>query len=693
MTEPPAYRWLNREGCWRGMNRAGLELAPDGSLRLQPLPAVDSPIPADPGQGGGIAPGATRELLPAGLAALPTGDVFLTCPDTDQLLLVRACAPQAPPVPCPVGPARLCGPRGLAWHADRRALLIADSGHGRIVLLDPDRLQLLDIWEDFTAPSGVATGPAGQVYVVDGGLVLARDRWGSPLAGFRCALPAPAVDIATTGSGDAHRLCVRDAEGHLHLRAADGTPLDDWATGLEQPLGLAAADATVYIGDNADRHIHVFGTDGLRIGTAHGYEHAVTALAVDHRDGLLAHTGAATHPVHLARYGARRTHGTLVGGPYRNPRSRGTPLHLVRAHIANSGTGAGFRLHVCSAGGGRAPDDSAGAFTDPGWRTVARDAPYTLLAGAPEDDVWVGVSFEGDGHDTPVLAQIRIDFDHDTYLRHLPELYQQPTGHGDFLARWLTIFETAFDDLHSGIEELPTLFDPMAAPPAHLPRLADWLAVPLPPGAPDPLRRRLLRDAARADARRGTAAGLRDAIHVRTGVDATVDEPVVHTDWWALPGSAPTPPSGTPTGLGLDTVLAAADPQGAVIGSSAVLDGSVLAAHDAYASHLFAEVAHRFTVRYRTDRADDAHGERTAAAVRAVVDAEKPAHTTYHLCAIEPRMRLGVQDRLGVDTVVAGPPRATRLTAPGTARLRLDGPVPDRIGTTRLGHHREGDTP
>jgi hypothetical protein len=40
--------------------------------------------------------------------------------------------------------------------------------------------------------------------------------------------------------------------------------------------------------------------------------------------------------------------------------------------------------------------------------------------------------------------------------------------------------------------------------------------------------------------------------------------------------------------------------------------------------------------------------------VQRILDDEKPAHTEYHLCLIEPRMRVGFQARIGVDSIVAG---------------------------------------
>ena len=49
------------------------------------------------------------------------------------------------------------------------------------------------------------------------------------------------------------------------------------------------------------------------------------------------------------------------------------------------------------------------------------------------------------------------------------------------------------------------------------------------------------------------------------------------------------------------------------------------------------------------------------AALREVIDAEKPAHTDYHLCFVEPRLRVGFQARLGIDAIVGNGPAPLRL--------------------------------
>jgi hypothetical protein len=66
--------------------------------------------------------------------------------------------------------------------------------------------------------------------------------------------------------------------------------------------------------------------------------------------------------------------------------------------------------------------------------------------------------------------------------------------------------------------------------------------------------------------------------------------------------------------------------------------------------------------------------------VRAVLDAEKPAHTDYDLCVVEPTFVVGWQARVGVDAVIPHPPASGRYdyaalgrdTRLGVARAHAD---------------------
>jgi hypothetical protein len=75
----------------------------------------------------------------------------------------------------------------------------------------------------------------------------------------------------------------------------------------------------------------------------------------------------------------------------------------------------------------------------------------------------------------------------------------------------------------------------------------------------------------------------------------------------------------------------------------------------------------------------------TLAAVRAVIEREKPAHTMSHLCVIEAgALQVGFQSRLGIDTVLGG---ELRPTAAGVAAgpIVLAGQPAGRLGDARVG--------
>jgi phage tail-like protein len=224
------------------------------------------------------------------------------------------------------------------------------------------------------------------------------------------------------------------------------------------------------------------------------------------------------------------------------------------------------------------------------------------------------------------------------------------------------------------IEGLPELFDPLAAPDERpseswLDWLAGWLDVVLEEAWPEEKRRGALPEGAALHRIRGTAEGLRRLLYLYTGAPARIEEPFRFARLWAL-GEAST--------LGFDTMLAPAHPQGAVVGTTAVLDQSHLIREADYGAPLFEDTAHRFCVLLH---AADLRGPGLLEKARQVLEREKPAHTTYHLCLIEPRMRVGFQARVGVDTIVGGPFGDLVLDEPRS--LGLDAVLagrPDRAG-------------
>jgi phage tail-like protein len=691
LTAGTTYRYLNREGRWADFARAGLELRADGALALASLPSATGTPPPElatlPEPDG-----------PSGIAVLPGGDVLYTVPGQARVLRIDACDGSRRPVPCVAGPGAGPGevraPRGLAFHRGRDAVLLADSGNDRVDVLALPDLRVSEIWRGRDRPCSLACDAAGDAYVVDAGSghVVKLDPLGRVDPDFGSATqasePFEAAEVAVADVAGATVIVVLDRAGAVHVLDGSGHPLLRWDSGAERPSGVATDGTVVYLGENARRRLLVFALDGTPLGVARGYEGPVAAVAFDGRGGLLVHAGTALAPVRLSVAGGHAARGLAWGGPFANPTDTSLPRHLLRV-AGEVPAGAHLELHVCEQAAGDAPPpvapDAGEPFADARWQRIALapDALETLFAGAPLDEVWLGMTFSGEGVTTPVVRQARIDFAHESLLEHLPAVFAADDASADVLARWLTLFDSEFDRVQSAIDSLPALFDPAAAPAPWLAWLAGWLAVDAPEDWDDRRRREAIARAFARDAWRGTATGLREALRSRAGVEVAVEEPIVQTGWWALAGDGATDAERALSVLGAGTVLAAADPQGAVVGTSAVLDGSFLMSQDRYATALFTDVAHQFTVRLYRGRG---YSEEAQAAARAVLDAERPAHTTYHLCVVEPRMRVGVQARLGVDAIVAGPAEPTLLDAAGAGGIVLAGAPAGRLGsTTRVG--------
>ena len=696
MREPLNYRYLNREGRWLDFRWWGLELAPGGVLRLQSLPRMV----------GGSPPGLATTgppYAPAGVA-VAHGDVYFTDPESHTLSVAEACDGTEHPVACLAGPGEFDTPRGLAYHAGRDALLLADAGNTRVLVIALPDLRITEIWDAsgvLVEPVSLAVDFSGNVYVADrgAGTVLRLDALGRHVPDLRDAVTAlgdltPSEVAVGEVDGTEWLFVLDDGTGRVHVLSLEGHRHASWDTGLSQPNGLAALGGRVYVGDNDTRRLVAFTRSGERIGLAHGYEGPVAAVANDRCDYLFVAPGWGFAPLRLDVDGAFRRRGLMWGGPFANPSARSDPRHWIRARFAATEPDAHMQLFVLAQPAGTSAPvvvpDSDQPFADPPWRPVALDAPETLVGGAVGDELWLGLTFAGEGFTTPALEQIRVDFDHETLLQYLPALYVRDAASADVLARWLTLFQGTFEVTQAGIESLARLFDPAAAPAEWLPWLAGWLGLDLPDAWDEGRRRRAIAEAFARTSRRGTVDGLRIAIADEGGLEALIEEPIVQTGWWALADADASPSEAALSVLGVGTVLAAAEPQGAVAGTTAVLDGSFLAPQEEYARALFAEVAHRFTVRVYRGRS---YSEAAVGAVRALLERERPAHTAYHLCVVEPRLRVGVQARVGVDAIVAGPLEPTRLDEAGETGLILGGEPAGRLGVgTSVGRVRLTET-
>lgn len=663
------FRNLNRDGLWPGFLRSGLHLGADGQLRLLALPRLDAVLPQD-------VSALPSPDLPGGIAVDRDGTVYFCDPASGCILRTNVCSGETEAVPClgrkGAAPTQFDQPAGLLIPPFRHALYVADSGNRRIQIFDLDSLQLSNLWTGFEQPVSLAADAYGNVYVVDTKTRrvdrfsisgdLAPSFWNAVADCGRVSDPrfvAVEDEAVYVLDGQTYNVCRFDISGRL---------VGEIATGIPSPMGLAVVSGILYIGDQARRRIAVFrqnqAGEWVRAGDAAGYDGPVAALAPDRNGGLLVSPGSCHVPLRFTLDASFSQQGLLWSGPI----LVGAGEHFWNRIHATLTLPAGTHIEFFFHTGPAAPPPVVPGSPDPfpaPWRAAGIDVTDFFAGGPETPHLWIGARFSNDLDASPALGQLRVEYDQQGYLAHLPSIYRGAEC-DDFLLRFLTLFESFFQELELRIEGMPALFDAAAAPPEFLPWLAGFLALELPETWTVAQQREAVAAAYARYAQRGTVAGLREALRLEAGVRAVIDEPIQAMGWWALPapstsckpGASSTWEDGAGSVLGFNTVLASAEPQGAVVGTTAVLDQSHLVAQEEFGSKLFEVAAHQFTVLvYRGEI--DCPGKLDQ--VKAVIDREKPAHTVYRLCVIEPGARVGYKARLGIDTVIGGGPLPSRL--------------------------------
>ncbi|ANZ28481.1 hypothetical protein A4U64_26685 (plasmid) [Rhodococcus sp. WB1] len=694
---------VNRDDAWPEFHLRGLELV-DGRLRLADLPAAMKSVAPQPGR-------ATD--TPAGLAVAADGTVFTTDPATGTVFRFD-CDGQWRAMPCLGGvgtePTELRDPGGLVVHPGRAALIVADTGNDRLQLFDLNTYQLLDVWGDpgpasrpdhFDEPVAVDVDPTGDVYVVHRGnrRVQRFAAGGEIVVAFAARLGNEAdlvdpVAVAVVVDPDGPVVCILD-RGRRALVVADptGHVLADHALEVPaDPLGLAVTQDAVYVG--AGGSVLRLRRDGTLVGAAAGYAGPVAALALDGHGGLLVHSGGSSPPARLTLGAAFVRCGMAWGGPFGGFAPLKKDWQRVVATLAALPAGAHAQLFVHTTDSPAHEPTIYGASLDPfrvpQWSPGPPDLAEFLVQRPAARFAWIGVLLTGDGTGTAEVEQIRLEYNHPGYLPHLPAVYHDDRS--AFLPRYLALAESLFGEVEDEIAGLPRLLDSAAAPTPFLAELARWMAVDVVAHRHISTLRDVVAHAYEESALRGTTTGLRQALRRSTGVDVWIDEPITAAGWWALAAGEASPDAERETSvLGVTTRLAAAEPQGAVLGSTATVDRAHLIENDKYGMPLFDEVAHRFTV--RVYQGANYSAERLAA-VEAVLQRECPAHTEYQICRVDPGFPIGKGNRLGIDTIVRGqlPPAPLGEQAVLGDRFVLGGAPPGRIGqpggigvSTRLG--------
>ncbi len=289
---------------------------------------------------------------------------------------------------------------------------------------------------------------------------------------------------------------------------------------------------------------------------------------------------------------------------------------------------------------------------DGGW-LLAHDG---LVQSRPGRYLWLRVDLVGDGYSSPRVCSLRLRYPRRTYLDDLPAVFASDEESRWFLNRFLAIFHSEWQDFEDRTATIARYFDPRAVPEGPwLDHLAAWLGQRLEDSWDGRQKRRLLEALPELLPKRGTAEGLRRYLSIyleaMSGIEARhqmgyprLVEAFRERRALGAPGLAR---GRALWGRGeLDRLQ---------LGVDAEVGRSRLVSIGDPRLDPFHRSAHRFRVFVPAAWVASAEDE---SLLRRAVESEKPAHTLYDLCLVEPRARVGIQATVGIDTVIGAVPRA-----------------------------------
>jgi phage tail-like protein len=436
------------------------------------------------------------------------------------------------------------------------------------------------------------------------------------------------------------------------------------------PRSLAVAGRTLFVSDAASGQVLLFAIPGGEaLGAVIGFAGPVTALAAND-DDLFIKPGLGPAYLRARLASGYRASGSVTIGPL----DAGKQSSWTRAEVV-------ARLPALTS-------------VDLAWYTDSTPTPASVTwTAAPSLDflldgdryLWLkATASTRDQRASPTLFQLGAQTAGDSYLDYLPYvyghdperpglsaqslgqadptdfepgdldylrlLYSRTPAQGNEIGRLLDLARSQLGGLEQAIDALPRSFDPDTAPAELLSWLASWMAFDLPPRLldgrhPDEVRRLLLGLAA-LYRRRATPRGLADFVEVYSGARPQILEDFTQRPLWIV-GETP---------LDFGTGMPDRDVEGMLVGE-AIVGETGPQDPAAIGSALFQSTAHLFTV-----VVPPASGQPVdRSLVMKVVEAEKPAHTGFHLCFADPRMRIGIQARIGVDALVAAGPEEMTL--------------------------------
>jgi phage tail-like protein len=641
MTTIPPYRQfllLAPQPGWRAVT-SGLLPDTTGALTLDPLPgnARTLPLPNGPSV---HSPRALARMADGALLVLDASGRRLRLVPSNGNLPVRTLPGIGGAGP---GARHFRRPVDIAV-LSRDMIAVADAGAGAVKLFSPFPHALLAVWTGIGTPVCIEPGPNGLLWVADrtGKRVLALDGDGAAILVID-GLTAPTALAADTDG----RLAILDS-GNVVLITDHTGSRTTFATTADASCIALGPDGLIYVGTTTGLlHVYAVNTAGTwqRTGSGvFGQAAALRDLVWDGAGALLAIARSADAvddslwTIDIAAGHIRR--GTLDTTDLDSGIADCVWHRIELDADLPAGTGIDVWTETHSLGGPVLPDLVAPPLT------LSGDTRDCLVQGGAGQVLRLHLVLRGDGAATPVLRAVRIWFPRASWVGLLPAVYQEDDVSRVFLERFLSIVQTDFDAFDETIDTISTYFDPRAVPSNWFKWLAAWLALPIEPTWTDAQRRSVLAAAYGNYRRRGTPAGVQQAVQDYAGIAVRLVEHFRLRPLLTLPDDpARASATGSARLWSRDFFRRLQVGVYSQIGSFRLLGDPEPGAEPVTWG------AHQFSVFFD---AEPLSAESTRQKVATVVEREKPAHTVVSYRPVFARLRLGVQSTLGVDTRVGG---------------------------------------
>lgn len=457
------------------------------------------------------------------------------------------------------------------------------------------------------------------------------------------------------------------------------------------PVAIAVdEEGNLFIGQRYARRLYLYcqTEEGVSrfTGECRAFDGTAAAVAFDKSGNALISDLVSRRVLSLKAQGAFETEGTYFSEPL-DSRLYRCEWHRVAMRVQVR-PGAQVRVDTFTSESEKTAAEIE-SLPESRWSTAQIDAEVgqqnwdCLIRSTPGRYLWLRLTLTGDGSSTPVVEQVRIFYPRASSLQYLPAVYSEMADSREFMGRFLSIFDTMWGRISDQITDIARYFDPAATPAGagedggadFLSWLASWLDLTLDRHWPEHKRRRLLAEAHRLYALRGTAEGLRLHIELYAGVEARILEHFKLRRWLFLNHAR----LGDQSALfGKAIVNRLQLDEHSRIGSFQLIDSGDPVGDP------FHQYAHQFTVFVP---AGQAASELERQTLERIVEMAKPAHTAGVLEMVGPRFRIGIQSFIGVDTIIG---RYPDQVIEGRAKVGFDsvlGPSADEASapTMRVG--------